>query len=129
MQVVQNPYPLLNDTAARLIDAGRVFIGVPYGDPELEPTGTFWDKALTIPAAQPLETVAGYIVRNGAPARVYTAGPYSMRVRQRNGAEVFYDPNSADGAGDDGGGGGELPTDEGVWSASDEVSNDEGIWS
>lgn len=95
MPEIQNAFQLLSDRTGRLIDAGRVYIGVVNEDPEVAPIAVFWDADLTIAAAQPLQTVAGYIVRDGAPSRVFAATPYSMRVRQQNGGEVYYDPNSA----------------------------------
>jgi parallel beta-helix repeat protein len=105
MTAVANPFPLFTDNQARLIDNGRVFIGLADQDPETNPASVYWDEALTVPAAQPLQTVAGYVVNAGSPSTFYVAGPYSIRVRQPNGSVVFFRGNvtsevSALGAGD-----------------------------
>lgn len=90
MTAVANPFPLFTDNQSRLIDDGRVYVGLPDQDPETNPAAVFWDEARTIPAAQPLQTVGGYIVNAGSPAVPYVDGDYSVRVRQANGAAVFY---------------------------------------
>jgi hypothetical protein len=90
MTAVANPFPLFSDTQARLIDNGQVFIGAPDMDPQTSPKAAFWDAARTIPATQPLQTIAGYIVNAGAPAVPYVDGDYSIRVRQNDGTQVYY---------------------------------------
>jgi hypothetical protein len=49
-----------------------------------------WDAAGTIPAAQPLRTVNGYIVNAGGPANVFFDGAYSELVQDSNGRQVFF---------------------------------------
>jgi len=73
------------------LEGGRIFIGSAYSDPESSPLTVYWDEALSVPAAQPLLTSGGVIVRDGTPAEVYSAQPlYSIRVRDRSGSVVWY---------------------------------------
>lgn len=92
--VLDNPFSLFTDRKGDALDQGYVYVGEASQDPELFPIDLFWDEDLTIPAAQPLRTVAGYIVNPGAgnsPANVFFApGEYSIRIRDRQSVQVFY---------------------------------------
>ena len=95
---VENPFPFYTDRNGDALDEGYVYIGVADQDPELFPQATFWDADLTVPSLQPLRTDAGYVVNPGAGnsvAHVYTAGAYSIRVRNKLGVQVLYAPNVA----------------------------------
>lgn len=86
--LVQAPYEFFTDRKGRPLDSGFVYIGVENQDPQTSPQACYWDDALTLPAAQPLRTTAGYIVNpdtGGSPAQVFTANAYSIRVRERLG--------------------------------------------
>lgn len=73
------------------LEGGRIYIGQPDADPEANPIPVFWDAAKTIPAAQPLLTSGGVIVRDGAPADLYAnTSAYSIRVRDRTGRVQWY---------------------------------------
>jgi len=88
-------YPVFVATDATALEGGRIYLGVPNADPETSPIGAFWDADLTVPAAMPLLTSGGVIVRDGAPANVYAAQPYySIRVRDRTGRVVWYKPEA-----------------------------------
>lgn len=93
------------------LENGYIWFGEPFQDPELVPLAAYWDDANTQPAAQPIRTTAGYPARNGAPAMVFVGAQYSMRVRDRNGRQVFYAPNVT--AVDLGGGGLDVITASG----------------
>lgn len=72
------------------LDSGFVYVGTVNLNPETNPITVYYDDALTIPAAQPLRTSNGYIVRNGSPARVYTSQEdFSLTVREKNRVLVF----------------------------------------
>jgi hypothetical protein len=72
------------------LDNGYLYIGTANANPEVSPISLWWDDAGTIPAAQPIRTQNGYIVRNGTPARVYTSQEdYSLTVKNRNGVIVL----------------------------------------
>lgn len=85
-----NPYGVYNDLQGRPLNNGKIYIGLPNQDPKQYPAQIFWDAALTIPAAQPLRTVGGYVARNGTPAKVYINGNYSLKVTDKNDSQIFY---------------------------------------
>lgn len=90
---VRNPYATILNLSGSGLNDGDVYIGVAGMDPQTSPQAVYWDAAMTIPATQPLETSGGYIWRAGSPAKAYLANPYSIRVRDRFGAQVFYEPS------------------------------------
>lgn len=90
MLQIQSPFQQLFDTNGSPLDDGYVYIGTANTNPETSPIAIYWDDAGTIPAAQPLRTLNGYIVRSGTPARVYTAADdFSMTVKDKQGRVVF----------------------------------------
>lgn len=98
---IVNGFHFLTDRNGDALDDGYVYVGVSGQDPELFPQACFFDDALTIPAIQPLRTIAGYIVNPGAgnsQSDVFTAtGFYSLRVKNKQMAQVAYKPASGDG--------------------------------
>jgi hypothetical protein len=91
---VINPYPVILSQTGTGLNGGKVYIGMPNQDPETFPQTVYWDEAGTIPAAQPLATIGGYITRAGSPAEVFVAGEYSVRVRDRFNVQVLEAPDS-----------------------------------
>ena len=90
MLQVQSPFQQLFDTAGKPLDAGSVYIGTVNLNPETNPISVYWDASGTQSAAQPLKTLAGQIVRNGTPTRVYTLlEDYSITVKDKKGKIVF----------------------------------------
>ena len=90
-QLVGNPFPLFLDRAGRPLTGGKVYIGTAGQDPELNPIAAYHDSAMTIAAEQPINVVGGLMTRAGNPALVFVAADqYSIRVRDADGAEVFY---------------------------------------
>lgn len=90
MLQIQSPFQQLFDKNGSPLDDGCVYIGTTNTNPETSPIAIYWDDAGTIPAAQPLRTLNGYIVRSGTPARVYTAlEDFSMTVKDKQGRVVF----------------------------------------
>jgi hypothetical protein len=93
----QSPVPQFWDLDGDALDSGKVYIGLPNQNPEVSPTTVYWDEAGTIPAAQPLDTAGGYIVRNGTAALIYTSiGIYSITVRNRHDQLVYSLPSLTD---------------------------------
>lgn len=95
---IDSPYPTILGLNGSGLNNGKVYIGQAGQDPEAFPIDVFWDEAGTVLAAQPLMTIGGYIYNAGTPASVYTDSvSYSMRVRDKNGVQVFYsaDVNNA----------------------------------
>lgn len=94
MQRLANPIPVFLDLNGRLIDGGKVYVGVVGDDPETDPVDVYWDPELTNVAAQPLRTIGGMIVNGTTPANVFVAeNDYSMRLRDANNVQVFYSPS------------------------------------
>lgn len=91
MPAITTPFALFVNAAGQPLDGAFIYIGQPGQNPETAPASVFWDEAKTIPASQPLRTVSGFIVRNGAPANVHFAGGYSIGVKDKNGVPVFSD--------------------------------------
>lgn len=90
-QRLDNPFPLFLDSGGVLLHNGYVYMGEPGQDPETHPIATFWDKELTIAAAQPFRTRGGMIVNGANPAFVYADGDdYSIRVRDADGGEIYF---------------------------------------
>jgi hypothetical protein len=87
---IASPFQQFFDRDGSPLDNGFVYIGTVNQNPETNPLTVYFDDALTIPAAQPLRTLNGYIVRNGSPARVYTSQEdFSLTVRDKNSVQVF----------------------------------------
>jgi hypothetical protein len=84
-------FPVITDPATGIgLNGGKVYIGVAGQDPEVNPVPVFWDANMTVPAAQPLRTLGGYIVNGSAPATAYVDVDYSMRVRDRFDSLISY---------------------------------------
>lgn len=90
-----NPYPVILNQTGSGLNGGRVYVGLAGQDPQTFPQQVYWDAAGTIPAVQPLTTIGGYIWNAGTPAQAYpTNATYSIRVLDRFGQQVFYEPNA-----------------------------------
>lgn len=90
-------YPYFTDLDGSPLEGGYVYFGEENQNPETNPGTVYWDAAGTIPAAQPLRTTNGYIVRNGTPSNVYANVAVSITVRDQNKRIVFTEKSSADG--------------------------------
>lgn len=88
-----NPYVEILGLNGSGLNNGHLYIGVAGADPQTSPQAVYYDAEGTIPASQPLDIQGGYVWRSGAPTRVYTASPYSMRVRDRLDVQVWYNPS------------------------------------
>ena len=89
---VTGPYPIFTDLDGSPLDDGYLYIGDANQDPETNPIQVFWDSALTIPATQPIRTNNGYAWRNGTPGLIYTAGAFSITIRNKRNEFVLYSP-------------------------------------
>jgi parallel beta-helix repeat protein len=89
---IQPTFPIFTDLAGEPLEDGFVWIGTANLDPQTNPIAVYWDAALTIPAPQPIRTLAGYPARSGSPARLYVNSDYSIRVMNRNGSTVYSAP-------------------------------------
>jgi hypothetical protein len=89
---VTGPYPIFTDLDGSPLDDGYLYIGDVNQDPEQNPIQVYWDSNLTIPATQPIRTSNGYAYRNGTPALIYTAGQFSITIRNKREEFVLYSP-------------------------------------
>ena len=89
---VTGPYPIFTDLDGTPLDDGYLYIGAINQDPEQNPIQVFFDANLTIPASQPIRTSNGYAYRNGTPALLYTAGEFSITIRNKRNEFVLYSP-------------------------------------
>lgn len=89
---IEAPFDMFNGLDGKPLTNGKVYIGQVGTDPTVmaNQIPVFWDEAMTIPAAQPLTTNAGYIVRSGTPSRVYASTDYSLSVRNSVNILVYY---------------------------------------
>lgn len=86
------PYPIFTDNNGEPLDAGYLYFGEDNQNPETNPITVYYDRALTQPAAQPLRTSNGYVMRNGSPALIYAGDQFSITVRDKNGSLLIYSP-------------------------------------
>jgi len=89
---VQPPFKVITDVDGDPLEDGYVYIGEPNLNPETNPINTYWDIALTVPAAQPIRTIGGYLSQSGAPGAIYVQGDYSITVRDKKTALVYTSP-------------------------------------
>ena len=87
------PYPIFTDKSGLPLDNGYLYFGTVNLNPETNPITVYYDTAFTQPAAQPLRTSNGYVMRNGSPAAIYTNGYFSVTVRDKKKAMVIYSPS------------------------------------
>jgi hypothetical protein len=95
MTKLSNPTPIFYDGTGNLLDGGKIYVGAANADPETQPIDLFWDFARTIPAAQPLRTIAGLVVNGATPANVFFAeNDFSTRVTESDDVLVTYSPTT-----------------------------------
>jgi hypothetical protein len=92
----EQPFKTLTGLDGKPLNNGYVYFGQPNQNPLTTPVPVYWDAAATIPAAQPLRTLNGYIVRGGTPANVYINGAYSTIVQDAKRRQVAFAENSDD---------------------------------
>lgn len=91
---IQVPFPVFQDRNGQPLENGYVWIGEPNLNPQTNPVVAYYDKALTIVAAQPLRTLNGFISRAGTPAQVYVDGVnFSILVQDSKGSMVYSFPD------------------------------------
>jgi hypothetical protein len=86
---IEPPYPAFADRDGQPLEDGYINIGVANLNPITNPIVVYWDSLQTIPAAQPIRTLAGYPVYLGTPARFYVGTDYSIQVKDKNGNVVY----------------------------------------
>lgn len=89
MKEILPPFQFFTEVDGSPLDLGKIYIGVDGLDAETNPQAAYWDSALTIPASQPVTTVAGYPWNTNAVGRLYTASAYSITIRDQRNVLVF----------------------------------------
>lgn len=89
---IQPTYPIFTETDGQPLEDGYIWIGTANLDTQVNPINVYWDAALTLPAAQPIRTLAGYPANSGTPARLYVNSDYSIRVMNKKGSIVYSAP-------------------------------------
>jgi hypothetical protein len=87
-EIIRQPFPFFTDKNGEELNNGYIYIGTEGSDPESNAITVYWDEALSVPALQPIRTVNGYMTRSGVPARIYTASPYSIKIKNSAGSVV-----------------------------------------
>jgi hypothetical protein len=91
---IEVPFPVFQDRDGQPLENGYIFLGVANLNPQVNPVIAYFDEALTIPAAQPLRTINGYISNAGTPAQVYVdAVNFSILVQDSKGSMVYSFPD------------------------------------
>lgn len=92
---IGNPLPFFTDKRGLPMDGGRLYVGEVNEDPQISPLTLYLDEECTVPIAAPLLIVGGFATNDGNPAFFYIAeDAYSLRVRDRDGGEVYYFPDA-----------------------------------
>jgi hypothetical protein len=94
MLPVETAFKIYSDLNGEPLDDGYIYFGQADQNPITDPVTVYWDEAGTQPAAQPLRTVNGYIVRAGTPANVFYSTSYSLLVLDSARQQVYYAQNS-----------------------------------
>jgi len=94
---IKAPFVVFTDLDGEPLEDGYVYIGEAGLNAIANPVSVYLDSDLTIPAAQPIRTLAGYPSHNGSPGRLYiSANDYSIFIRDKN-SEFVYQSTSANG--------------------------------
>lgn len=87
---INSPFDQFFESDGSPLDNGYLYIGTANLNPVTNPISTYWDEALTQPAAQPLRTMNGYLMRGNSPGRVYIGNTdYSIMLKSCNGTVIW----------------------------------------
>lgn len=87
---INKPFDQYFEADGTPLDNGYLYIGTANLNPAIAPIATYWDEALTQPAAQPLRTMNGYLMRGNSPGRVYIGNTdYSIMLKSSNGTVIW----------------------------------------
>src|SRR5689334_1080244 len=96
MLPIETAFPLYVDLDGKPLDNGYIYFGQVDQNPITNPVTVYWDADGTQPAAQPIRTQDGYIVRNGNPANVFYSAAYSQLVQDKRIQQIYYASDSTD---------------------------------
>jgi hypothetical protein len=95
MIALSPPLQYFVDNNGQPLNEGYIYVGAVNDNPETAPIEVYWDVAATQPAAQPLRTVGGAIVRNGVQANIFVPSDYSMTIKNKSDRVIHYSQNSS----------------------------------
>jgi hypothetical protein len=93
---IQPVFPIFTDTDGSPLHNGYIYIGTENLDPQNNPINVYFDKDLTISAAQPIRTNFGYPFYQGAAARLYVDSNYSISILNAIGSQVYSSPSATE---------------------------------
>lgn len=89
------PFPIFTDIDGDPLDDGQIFVGQDSQAPSGSPVSLYWDRGLTIPAIQPIQTIGGYPSNAGVRSKLYSSEPsYSVVVINKHGTVVYESSSS-----------------------------------
>jgi len=86
---IQPTFPTFTDSDGTALENGFIWIGVAGSEPISTPLTAYWDAALTQVVTQPVRTRGGYPLNGSAIGRLYVNSNYSIKVRNRNGFDLY----------------------------------------
>ena len=86
---VENPLEFFVNQYGDALESGKIYIGQVGLDPVTNPKTAYFDRALTVTAAQPIRTVAGVPSLSGAAKKIFTDGAYSVKVTDQNDVLIY----------------------------------------
>ena len=87
------PHLYIGDPNGRPLDYGIIYFGEPNKDPEFYPINVYLDAEMTIAAAQPVRTQAGFVMYGGDLAELHAEEViYSIKVLDKDRRQIFYKP-------------------------------------
>jgi len=93
-QSVTEPIPQFHNRDGQPLDGGFIFVGQAGLDAQANQIQLYLDPALTIPFAQPVQTLNGYPSTGGAPVAFYAGvGDFSIKLLDAQGLLVLSAPN------------------------------------
>lgn len=93
-QSVTEPIPQFHNRDGQPLDGGFIYVGQAGLDAQANQIQLYLDPALTIPFAQPVQTLNGYPSNGGAPVAFYAAvGDFSIKLLDAQGLLVLSAPN------------------------------------
>ena len=93
-QSVTEPIPQFHNRDGQPLDGGFIYVGTAGLDAQSNQIQLYLDPALTIPFAQPVQTLNGYPSNGGTPVAFYAAvGDFSIKLLDAQGLLVLSAPN------------------------------------
>jgi hypothetical protein len=93
-QSVTEPIPQFHNRDGQPLDGGFIYVGTAGLDAQANQIQIYLDPALTIPFAQPVQTLNGYPSNGGTPVAFYAGvGNFSIKIVDAQGLLVLSAPN------------------------------------